>query len=599
MQQLTGIRVFTICYTSFCHNFRIEFGDNCNVGSMKFYRCLKTVVCPDMMFVKENHPAIPLKKFNQKTGRRMIMSKFLCNLTEPVVQTQWGKIRGFLYDGIYTFHGIRYAKAKRFLPPQPLKPWEGVKDALSYGFVCPTLSQPRPTGEVLTPHRFWPSSENCQYLNVWSSSLDPKAKKPVMVWFHGGGFSDGSSIEQCSYDGANLARLGDVVSVTVNHRLNVFGFLDLSSFGEKYANSGNAGIADLVAALQWVHENIEQFGGDPDNVTIFGQSGGGGKVTSVGQSPSADGLYHRAIIMSGVMSGGMLSSQISGHDLGLAILEELVPGSDDISLLEQAPTSKFIEAVNKATEKLAKEGKRVGWAPVANDWYLGDPLEVGFTPYHRTVPTMVGTVLGEFFMVAQGEDKESLSPEQRRAVLEKTYGENTDRLIAEFEKAYPGKNIVYANYVDTMFRPGTLNYLRRKAAESTAPTYSYLFAPCFPYAGGTAATHCSDIGYAFHNADLVPATQIEGVTPRLEEQYFTAYVQFAKTGNPNNPTIPEWHPSTEQDLYTMVFDEKTEERVNHDDALQALLKEIKPPFRFDFSAFGDDEDEEPGKAWVY
>ena len=528
------------------------------------------------------------------------MPRFVCGLNDPVVQTQWGKLRGFLYDGVYTFHGIRYAKAKRFQAPQPLKPWDGVKDALSYGYVCPTLSQPRPTGEVVTPHRFWPSSENCQYLNIWSTSLDEKAKKPVMVWFHGGGFSDGSSIEQQSYDGANLARFGDVVLVSVNHRLNAFGFLDVSSFGEKYYNSGNAGIADLVAALKWVHYNIAQFGGDPENVTIFGQSGGGGKVTAVGQSPAADGLYQKGIIMSGVMSGSLMRHDIPGRELALAILNELEPGCEDIEVLANAPTAKFIEAVNAASAKLAKQGRMVGWSPNPNDWYVGDPLEVGFTPYHKTVPTMVGTVLGEFCMNPMSKDKETFTPEERRAVLEKVFGENTDRLIAEFEKAYPGKNIVYAKDVDTMFRPATLKYLHKKAEVSSAPTYSYFFAPCFPYGGGNPATHCADISYAFHNADMVPGTWSDELSPKLQEEYFSAYVQFARTGNPNNEHIPTWNPSTKEELHTMVFDAVTEERVNHDEALVTLLQEIKPPFHFDFAAFGSgDDDEEEGKAWVY
>ena len=149
-------------------------------------------------------------------------TKFKCN-EETVVRTVAGKLKGFFYDGIYTFHGIRYAKAGRFQEPRPVKPWEGVKDALSYGYICPVLSYPRPTGEVATPHRFWPENENCQYLNVWTNSLKASDKKPVLVWFHGGGFSSGSSIEQVCYEGDNLARKGDVVVVTVNHRLNVFG----------------------------------------------------------------------------------------------------------------------------------------------------------------------------------------------------------------------------------------------------------------------------------------------------------------------------------------------------------------------------------------
>lgn len=238
--------------------------------------------------------------------------QFLCSLDAPIVETVSGKVRGFQVDGTYTFHGIPYAKAKRFQMPEPFPSWKdrGVYDAHSYGFVCPMLDRETAWGEICVPHRYWPKDENCQYLNVWTQSLDETAKRPVMVWFHGGGFSAGSSIEQIAYDGENLSKFGDVVVVTVNHRLNILGYLDLSPYGEKYWNSGNVGNADLVASLQWVHDNIARFGGDPENVTIFGQSGGGGKVTSLMQTPAADGLFHKAIIMSGIADGrGLMNSK--------------------------------------------------------------------------------------------------------------------------------------------------------------------------------------------------------------------------------------------------------------------------------------------------
>ena len=200
------------------------------------------------------------------------MKEFVMSKTSPIVSTPKGKLRGFLFDGVNHFYGIRYAKAKRFQMPQPVEPWDGVRDAGSYGMNCPVLNEPMPAGEVMIPHRFWPSSEHCQYLNVWTTDCDPSAKKPVMFWIHGGGYSAGSAIEQVCYDGFNLAKKDDVVVVTVNHRLNAFGYLDMSDFGDKYKNSVNVGMADLVEALRWVRDNISCFGGDPENVTIFGQS---------------------------------------------------------------------------------------------------------------------------------------------------------------------------------------------------------------------------------------------------------------------------------------------------------------------------------------
>ena len=249
------------------------------------------------------------------------MRDFECSITSPIVETTKGKLRGYRFDGVNIFRGIRYAKAKRFEMPVPVEAWEGVKDACSYGMICPVLSEPQPTGEVMTPHRFWPSSEHCQYLNVWSTSLDKEAKKPVLFWIHGGGYAAGSSIEQECYDGFNMAKLDDLVFVSVNHRLNAFGYLDVSDFGTEYRNSGNVGMADLVEALRWVRDNISAFGGDADNVTIVGQSGGGGKVTVLNQIPEADGLFAKAIVMSGVIPENDFGTDVEPEVLVEKIME--------------------------------------------------------------------------------------------------------------------------------------------------------------------------------------------------------------------------------------------------------------------------------------
>ena len=526
--------------------------------------------------------------------------QFVCN-DSTVVTTTKGKLRGFLFDGIYTFHGIRYAKAKRFQMPEPVDAWDGVKDALSYGMICPVLNQPMPMGEVMTPHRFWPESEHCQYLNVWTKSIDPSAKKPVMVWFHGGGYSAGSSIEQVAYEGDNLAKFGDVVVVTVNHRLNVFGHLDLSAFGEKYWNSVNVGIADLVASLEWVRDNIAAFGGDPDNVLIFGQSGGGGKVTTLGQTPAADGLFHKAIVMSGVIGEDFQTSTVSGKEFALAIAAELGIEEKDIEKLEKVPSKLLIRATNKAEKKLRKEGKFYNWGPVANSWYKGDPLKVGFNPSYQKVPTMVGSVLAEFaFGGPVLMDKEGMSAEERRAVVAAKFGEeNADKVIACFKSAYPDKNEVYACDLDVNgFRPLTIKYVKEKAKDAEAPVYSYMFSLIFNYMGGKAAWHCSDIAFFFHNATRLPICQIDGVTEQLEDKMAGAFVNFAYTGNPNVEGLPEWHPSTGDTVNTMVFDAECEERVNYDEDVVKYIASVTPPFHFDFN-MDDDEDEEGGSAWFF
>ena len=218
------------------------------------------------------------------------------------VETASGPVAGYIDDGVYIYKGIPYGKADRFMPATDPEPWKDVRPSRSYGPVSP--HGPRSgwydDNQAFTMH--WDDGypdEDCLRVNVWTSRIKSDAKMPVMVWLHGGGFSEGSSQEQAGYDGTNLARDHGVVVVSLNHRLNALGFLDLSAYGAKYAHSGNVGMLDIVKALEWVRDNIAAFGGDPSNVTIFGQSGGGGKVSTLMAMPSAKGLFHKAIVQSG------------------------------------------------------------------------------------------------------------------------------------------------------------------------------------------------------------------------------------------------------------------------------------------------------------
>ncbi len=518
--------------------------------------------------------------------------------TAPIVETTKGKLRGFHYDGVDHFYGIRYAKAKRFQMPEPVAPWEGVKDAGSYGMICPVLNEPMPTGEVMTPHRFWPSSEHCQYLNVWTTACDPAAKKPVLFWMHGGGYSAGSSIEQICYDGFNLAKLDDVVVVSVNHRLNAFGHMDLSSFGEKYWNSVNVGIADLVEALRWVRDNIAGFGGDPDNVTIFGQSGGGGKVTVLGQIPEADGLFHKAIVMSGVMTPGAFGGGADPRAFALEVLQTLHIPEDQVEKLEKVPVPQFIWAVNTVSKAFAKAGTPMSWEPQPNAYYLCDPLQGDFTPHALTVPTMVGSVIAEFARTPDLGVRDELTQEQRVQAIYDRYGaEGGEKIRAEFQRLYPDLNEVYAIDLDGMFLPATWEYTKKKAKEASAPVYNYLFAKVFDVDGGRAAWHCSDIPYFFHNAELIPLCHQPGYE-QLDALMSGAFVNFARTGDPNGGALPQWDPCTPEKAVTMVFGDRCYTVDDMQDTMLPLLKEYTPPFHFDFTP-ADDEDEESGSAWVF
>ncbi|MBQ3797510.1 MAG: carboxylesterase/lipase family protein [Butyrivibrio sp.] len=511
------------------------------------------------------------------------MSKFCCD-NSTIVSTKAGKLQGYFYDGVYVFKGVHYAEADRFRQPKDVEPWEGVVDATSYGKVCNLMHQDDPRGELYVPHAYWPMDEHCQNLNIWTTDLDSSSKKPVMVWFHGGGFFAGSAIEQVAYEGDEMAKNGDVVVVNVNHRLNILGYLDLEPFGEKYKNSANCGNADLVAALKWVHENIAAFGGDPENVTIFGQSGGGMKVTSLMQTPAADGLFHKAIVMSGVLDPDFMGNgKTGGETIVGGMLEELGLTKDEVEKLETLPYPQLVEAYEKVAAGIQDPAVYKGCSPMVNDYYLGEPHITGFTEHAKTIPMMIGTVMGEFAFMPLPFNKAEVTEAEVTEKIKERFKEYADELIAEYKEAYPGKNLADIFALDCIFRTPTKKLIAEASKRSEAETYSYLFAYEFPVQNGKIAWHCSDIPFVFHNIKRVPSANVEGVSDKLEEQVFSAVMSFAKTGNPNNDKIPQWDASKENDEATLVLDKECECRHNFDNKLIALGKEAFTKYsQFDF-----------------
>lgn len=319
----------------------------------------------------------------------------------PVLHTTSGDLKGYFYDGVYIYKGIPYAYADRFQMPVPSK-WDGVKDATNYGFVCPLQNQDTPNGELMVPHRYWPQDEHCQSLNIWTNKLDPEAKKPVLVWFHGGGYAAGSSIEQVAYDGVSIAKKGDSILVSVNHRLNILGYLDLSPFGEKYKNSANAGHADMVAALQWVHDNIALFGGDPENVTIFGQSGGGPKKGDYFYGNPFDAGFrehaHQIPMMIGTVYGEFATFAPAAYDKNKLTAEEIleilkkVYGDNAEKVLdafkEAYPEKNGVDvlaidrAMREPTVKLAKLFAKGGGKAYLYNFALEFPFQHGKPAWH-------------------------------------------------------------------------------------------------------------------------------------------------------------------------------------------------------------------------
>ncbi len=274
-----------------------------------------------------------------------------------VTNTSAGKVRGYINNSIFTYKGIPYAEAKRFEAPQKTKAWQGVRGSMTYGPVAPLMdptTSVQDEGEFIFHHDWGYTNENCLVLNVWTPGINDGKKRPVMFWIHGGGFTAGSSQELPSYDGETLAKKGDVVVVSINHRLNILGFLDLSAYGEKYKHSANASMLDIKAALEWVKDNISNFGGDANNVTIFGQSGGGAKVNTLMAMPGAKGLFHKAINQSGSFRAAMLDKQTT-RAITAEVLKELKIEAAQIDDLQKISFQVLSDAGKKALGTIAEK----------------------------------------------------------------------------------------------------------------------------------------------------------------------------------------------------------------------------------------------------
>jgi len=501
----------------------------------------------------------------------------------PIVETSLGKLHGFQKDDVFHFHGIRYGTAERFQLPVMEEPWEGVKDAKSYGYVCPLMpgdmqaqcstlhdpsdvynpmAQPFCTFEM--PHVFWPMSEQCLYLNVFTKHLEKDAKRPVLVWLHGGGYGSGSSIELPSYDGHNFTDYGDVVFVSLNHRLNCAGFLDLSLFGEKYKYSGIAGMADIVLALRWVHDNIEAFGGDPQNVTVAGQSGGGGKAAMLLQMPEADGLYHKIISQSGalirVATESLEEEKKFWQELGKRTAEKLGLDENSIDRICNIPFEQLSAATDAAGREMGREPGMMLLAPSPVEGYYTGSFEFsGFRKETKDIPVIAGTVLGEFNFMHYLGDKNKYRDHEKLEMLRGTFGENTEKILTGFKELYPDKDILYALSIDIMFRPGTVRFLNKRAAflkeqGSNAGCWNYLFSIIIPYLGGIALYHCGDIPFVFRNVESenVICTLGDGAGI-LQDQASDAWLSFMKNNDPSTPDLP-WPEYTLDKKARLVFD---------------------------------------------
>jgi len=471
---------------------------------------------------------------------------FADDSVEPVAATRAGKVRGRKEGGIYVFKGVRYGAdtaANRFRAPRPPPAWGGVVDALDYANQTPQS----PGGDGGGLFKSWANrrtdSEDCLFLNVWTPGLRDRRQRPVMVWFHGGGFSSGSGASH-AYDGVRLATRGDVVVVTVNHRLNVFGHLYLSELGgAKYADSGNVGILDLVQSLTWVRDNIAEFGGDPNNVMIFGESGGGAKVTTLMSMPVAKGLFHRAAVQSGAWL--LFNEPSPSTEVATALTAELGLTPQTIDKIASVPFA----AIQQAASKVSRAAPGAGWGPVIDGKNLmRHPFTPDAPPESREVPLLIGFNRTESTLLVGPRDSQyfDLTWEMLPAKLAPHVpGIDVTKIIQEYRAwhpAYTASDVFFAVTTDSRFVRAHVAQAERKAQQGGAPAYLYMLDWDTPVDGGKwRSPHALEIGFVFDN--VAKSASMSGTGPqqqRIADLMSTAWLSFARSGDPNNRMLPKW-----------------------------------------------------------
>ena len=526
---------------------------------------------PASVAAKQNTPAVP--------------TPILATDARGIVTTTAGQVAGYIENDIYIYKGIPYAKAQRFMPPTAPDAWQGIRSSRAYGPTCPQAKRMGWYSDELAFSFNWDDGfpdEDCLRVNVWTPGVNDQKKRPVMVWLHGGGYSAGSGQELPSYDGTNMAKEHDVVVVTLNHRLNVLGFLDLSSFGAKYAQSGNVGLLDLVAALQWVHHNIAAFGGDPANVTIFGQSGGGGKVSTLLATPSAKGLFHKAIVQSGSMLRTMEARY--SRRIGEETVRLLGLDAAHVDSLARVPYDKLLAAGEKAVANVRQQAEQegvasfiFGWAPtVDGDVLPAQPFDPAAPAQSKDIPVMIGTTLHEFSASTYVPAFRDIAQDKAVEMLRAKYGDRTDEFVSLFGKVYPGYAPKDLLDVDFTFRPSAVEQANLKARQGGAPVYMYMFAWQSPVMDGILrSTHCMEIPFVFDNA-LRHASMTGGGADAqaLAQKMSTAWANFARTGNPNGEGLPQWPAYTPDGGETMWFDNTCTIKKHHDRELLDFVRQF-------------------------
>ena len=490
---------------------------------------------------------------------------------KAVVRTESGRVKGIDQEGSTAFLGIPYAKVERFMPPQPVDKWEGIRVCDHWG---PQAMQ-NTWGRKLSEAEM---SEQCCVLNVWRPSLTPPVKgektpplnrggregSPVMVWLHGGGFDSGTSAWN---PGMQLAKK-DVVVVSVNHRLNILGFLDLSACSPKYKYSGNVGMLDVVQALQWVQKNIRQFGGDPTNVTIFGESGGGGKVGTLLCMPQAKGLFHKAIIMSGTILN--VNTKQMTEELGQAVLKELNIDAKHIEDINKVPYDTLYAAGQRAMAAsigTRKPGTPMMWGfgPTPDgETLLQQPFQPGFASISDNIPILIGTTFNELQRLRYDQP---MTKDEARRELFRTFGFDANSYLSAFAEAWPDHSPQDLLSIDWLFRPKTIITADEIGESRQAKTWMYMFTKRSDANKGS--VHGAELKYCFDNIDV---SNPEHPSVGLADAMSRIWARFATVGDPNTSWLPDvWHPYTKENGELFEFGEKLQFHHNHDRKLAEII----------------------------
>jgi len=467
----------------------------------------------------------------------------------PLVATGYGQVRGYLDSGISVFRGVRYGAdtaPRRFMPPLQPQPWDDVVDVFEYG---PEAPQDRTTEAI---------SEDCLFLNIWTPAVNDGRKRPVMFYIHGGAYSHGSGSSPL-YDGAALARRGDVVVVTVNHRLNAFGYLYLQRSGHAdFSDAGNCGQLDLILALQWVRDNIARFGGDPDCVLAFGQSGGGAKIATMMAMPAAEGLFHRAASMSGqqVTASGPAHATLRTQ----AFLDAAGIGPENLAKLQTLPVEQLLRGLEASDPVLGS--KSVYFGPVLDMRSLQrHPFYPDAAPQSANIPMIIGNTHDETKAFLRDPRYYDLDwPDLPDLLIPNMVVDiRPEFVISEYRRIYPDYSptqVFFAATTAARSWRGAIIELDERAKQAGADTFAYHLDFASPLEPQLGAPHTFDIPLIFGNLDAKGSISGTGADAKsVSAMMSDAFISFAGTGQPYSTKLPEWKPFTLEKRETMLFDQ--------------------------------------------